>query len=352
MKSTVFPECSDHTIGAYMQNFARTSPKSGGKVGEGLSHDFVLCLFPEKESKMPQIENRLRKLDTELSLLVEEVLRIRNYTAPVVLEQFYEPVSVLDAKGKKKTLINFTPEMLNAWICHSSQASFIKMKELEEGILSEICEGRLLSAMTLIRSHFEAAGMACLCIDELNKWFQTDDSSVLRDIIPITFLGTSLVRASKKFSPLEDGLLFSEQDKMPTSKLISAIDAFVSSKEPTGKMHSYYGFLCEFTHPNLRALRDYIKTEMHEIEGWIHKYKSKADLTKKHYGMMLDVLLTSMKAGHASCAMLREIRITEQDGNVLVHGPDEPQLKEIWENLYFFPEELNERLKTIFSYQN
>jgi len=34
IKSARFPKCSDDPIGANMQNFARTSPKSGGKVGE------------------------------------------------------------------------------------------------------------------------------------------------------------------------------------------------------------------------------------------------------------------------------------------------------------------------------
>lgn len=256
------------------------------------------------------------------------------------LERFYEPVSIIEWTGKQRKLVNFSPDLLNAWIKHASYAARVRMLELEGGVLSEIAANRLLTSMTLIRCHMEAGGMACLCNQELHKWLRSNDNTSLLEIIPATFLGTSMVRAQKKDGTLEDSLLLSEQDKIPIGRLISSLDDFISGGDPKGKAHGMYGLLCEFSHPNMRAMRDHIETKEDAQEGWHHTYNAESRLSTKHHTMVLHSLLTSMKAGHSVCEMLRKTIIVHEGGNAKLYPPNEEALKEIWDSLLAWPEGL------------
>jgi len=273
---------------------------------------------------------------------LSEIERMTQYVHSIPLDSFYEPVSIIDIKGKKRKLINLTSEVVQAWVRHACSSSRVRMQNFEHGALSELTEGRLLNSMCLIRGHLEAGGIACLCHNEIRKWTETGDSSIVEELIPKTFLGTSLVRAQKKHKPLEGLLLPSEQDKVPVGQIISAIDDFISLETPSGRAHSLYGFLCEYTHPNLRALRDYIDTEDHEQEGWVHQYRTDAKLTEKHYLMALDSLMSSMKAGHAACEMLRYITFGYDGTNAYMNFPNESKVQEIWETFLKWPEGLDQ----------
>ena len=196
--------------------------------------------------------------------------------------------------------------------------------------------GRLLTAMVLVRSHMEAAGMACLCHQEIRKWVDTNDSVAIRELIPKTFFGTSMVRAQKKAESLEGTLLLSEQDKVSSGQLIAAFDDFLSCGDPSGHAHAQYGLLCEYTHPNMRSVRDHMKTDEDEreetgIEGWFHEYKLFPQWSEDHYIMVLHSLMTSMKTGHAAAEMLRRTRFESEDGKGYMQFPTEEDVKEIWE---------------------
>jgi hypothetical protein len=250
-----------------------------------------------------EIENIIGKNNPDLT----DILNMRDYVLAIPFETFYEPVSITEGFGNRRKLVNFTPEIINAWVKHVCCSSKVRMLHLEEAALSELSHARLLSSMVLIRSHLEAAGLACLCNDEIRKWLETSDPAIIQELIPPTFLGTSMFRAKKKDTTVAAMLYLSEQDKVPSSRIISALDKFFSSGDSTGVAHSFYGFLCEFTHPNMRALKDHVNVVHHEPEGWSHSYQLQAKLDKEHYIMSLNSLRRSMKAGHTTCEILRRM---------------------------------------------
>jgi len=283
---------------------------------------------------LKKLEKILGENDPDLT----DIVRIRNYCLTIPFDTFFEPVSIIEGLGKKRKLINLTPEMVNAWVKHVCYSSKVRMVNLEEASLSELSQARLIPAMVLIRSHLESAGLACLCQEELRKWIKTNDSKSIRELIPATFLGTSLFRAKKKDESLEDMLFLSEHDKVPSSRLVSALDNFFTTSDPTGRAHSLYGFLCEYTHPNMRALRDHIDIVEHEIEGWFHDYQFEAKLGKDHYSMALNALRHGMKAGHSTCEMLRHTQFGYDGDEGSITLPTEEQLRAIWDNLAKWPE--------------
>lgn len=281
------------------------------------------------------IESILGKNDPDLT----DIIRMKDYCLSIPFETFYEPVSIVDGlSGKKRKLINLSPEMVNAWAKHVCYSSRVRMINFEEAALSEISQGRLIPAMVLIRSHLEAAGLACLCNDEIRNWIKTQDASSIQELIPPTFLGTSLYRAKNKDERVEDVLFLSEQDKVPTSKIVSAFDNFFSKNDPTGRAHALYGLLCEYTHPNMRAVKDHIDVENDEVEGWRHNYRLKAKLVKEHYLMALNSLRCSMKAGHSACEMLRRTEFGYDGENGYIVLPNNDDLREIWEMFVKWPE--------------
>ena len=269
-----------------------------------------------------------------------EIQRMREYVLLVPFERFYEPVSVIEAAGKTRRTVNLTPEMVNAWTRHVFCASRVRMLNLEDGVLDELNAGRLLTAMVLMRSHVEAGAMACLCVHEIRKWTNTGDSASIEELIPPTFFGTSMVRAEKKTQALEGTLLFSEQDKVPIGRMISALDEFMSCGKPDGRAHTIYGLLCEYTHPNMRALKDHTTTDNDSVEGWFHRYRVNAELSKNNCIMALHALATSMRAGHAACEMLRRMKTGSDGSRGYLQPPDEDDLKEIWETFCREPEDV------------
>lgn len=264
--------------------------------------------------------------------LIDEISRIQSLVNNETFEEFYEPVSVIEHVGKKKTLVNFTPQIINAWIKHVYYSTKTRMINFEHAALSELSQSRILTAMPLIRCHMEAAGMACLCESELRKLVKTSDEGPLRKLIPSTFLGSSLVRAQKKDKGLAGHLTLSEQDKVPIGGMISALDDFLTMGNPRGKAHGYYGLLCDFTHPNLRAVKDHTDTHDHPEEGWYHLYNIDGNLTPDHYLMGLDILLLSMKAGHGICQLLKRTSFEYHHDQAIMNSPDETELRQIWDN--------------------
>ena len=184
----------------------------------------------------------------------------------------------------------------------------------------------------------EAAGMACLCHYEVRQWVETNDSSSIKELIPKTFFGTSMVRAQKKNKELEGSLFPSAQDKVPIGRIISALDDFISCGEPAGHAHGQYGFLCEYTHPNMRAVIDHVDTEDHEVEGWFHCYRVHAALDDEHFVMALQALMTSMKAGHAACEMLRRTKTGFDGTRGYLQFPEDEDRQEIWDTFLKWPE--------------
>jgi hypothetical protein len=271
-----------------------------------------------------------------------EVQRITDYVQSIPFESFYEPVSGLEIAGKVRRLLNLTPDIVNAWVRHVFYSSRVRMLNLERGALAELNDRRLLTAMILIRSHMESAGMASLCHQEIRRWAETNDGSIIKELIPKTFFGTSMVRTQKKAKDLEGALSPSEHDHIPSGQLISALDYFISLGEPNGYAHFQYGLLCDYTHPNMRAVKDHIEikefdTEVTGVEGWFHLYKITPEWTEASYIMALHVLMISMKAGHAVCEMLRRTRFSAEGDKGRINFPSNDDIRDIWETFFEQP---------------
>lgn len=251
-------------------------------------------------------------------------------------ERFYEPVSVIEHAGKTRQLMNLTPESVNGWIKHVCYSSSVRMMSLATGALSELENSRLLNSMVLTRSHMEAAGLACLCNREIRAFASCGDDSKLRDLIPKTYLGTSMIRAQKKCPTVSPSLSLSECDKLSSASLISAFETFFSDMGMDGKVHAQYGLLCDYTHTSIRAMRDYTITEEEVskftgVEGWHHQYTHSPKWTKKHYAMAIEMLLGSMKIGHAAAEMLRRTSIKAEGDHAYFVFPTTENLHGIWD---------------------
>lgn len=288
----------------------------------------------------PQIESIIGKQSPYLF----EIDKMRREILAIPFETFYEPVSVIDASHKKRKIIGLSPELVHAWVKHVSYSSRVRMINIEQGILSELDSLRILTSMILARSHVEASGFACLCHNELKKCIETGgDSAAIEELIPQMLLGTSMVRAQKKDDTITETLLFSEQDKIPIGRLISALDDFMFCGEPSGHAHSLYGFLCEFTHPNMRSVMCYFDTEEHEEEGWYNSYRFNSKMSRDEVEMVLHILIRSMKAGYSACEFLNRFQFHFEVGNTYIGLPDEEDVKKVWETFFKWPENLKDK---------
>ncbi len=268
---------------------------------------------------------------------LDKIKRLQDYVFSIPFEKFYEPVSAI----KKHKIIYLTSDLVNAWVRHVCYASRVRMLNFEQGALAELSTKRLLTAMALIRSHMEASGMACLCHYELRKWLETKNSSSIEELIPQTFFGTSMVKAQKKAEVIGGMLHTVEQDGVIINQVISAMDDFLSCGKLPGYAHVAYALLCEYTHPSMRAVKDYIDTQEHPVEGWLHCYRMDADLNDEECIEVLKVLLTSMKAGHAVCEILRRTKLGSHDTEVYIEFPEKEDMLEIWDSFLKWPERLS-----------
>src|SRR5438105_3067898 len=75
-------------------------------------------------------------------------------------DQFFEPVSVTLAVGKKRELLEIGARDLNAWTRHISFGTRCRMRALESAVLLNFGTGETLAALVLLRAHLEAAAMA------------------------------------------------------------------------------------------------------------------------------------------------------------------------------------------------
>lgn len=283
---------------------------------------------------MSQFENICESIELKSEAskrYLVHIKRIRRYIRSLNIDSFFEPVSVIEDFNGSQKLGHIDGDLINSWIQHVCYSSRIKMMELELGILREISEDCLLSSMVLIRSHMESAGLVAYCYKKFRESLQKENFNELEFIIPKTFFGTSIFRAGKHNEWIKSSLKLAERDKISTSKLISALEEHSINSE--GSIQGYYALLCEFTHPNLRAMKDYIKSTEKPIEGWEHQYTTNITFSKEHFKMSLELLLCFMKTGHTITETFRNMYLFESNGIVQLHQPDESQLKGIWESV-------------------
>lgn len=120
-----------------------------------------------------------------------EIDKYRNLYSSIKLIEYYEPAVITLIDDTKKTdkmaVIVSEPDDINCWIHGLSQSCVVKMKNLEDSIISLINNGDLYSAAILIRHHMELVGLICLSLEVL----QEQDYEKLQRFISKTFYGAA-----------------------------------------------------------------------------------------------------------------------------------------------------------------
>ncbi len=284
---------------------------------------------------MIDVIERIQKRYPSCSELLDLFDNIYQEVSTLPIQEFFEPVSVIDASKKKHELIAISPEHLNAWTQHIAYSTRARMRQLERAMLAEAAQDRMLSAMVLIRSHMEAAGLAALCINTFTEFVKSEDIHALRELMLKTMFGTSLKRAAKKDETLDEILRMSEQETITISRAIDAMDEFGQSGRRCKRM---YALLCECAHPNPRSAKGFMEAIMRRDEaGWTIKYHEREDFGDKYVNMAFHCLCHSMRVGYAASELLRLSRSVSTDEGASFSGASDEDFKRIWTKIMQMP---------------
>lgn len=277
--------------------------------------DFDITLLSKKSPELLPVLNRIKLLDSQIACLP--------------IEQFFEPISVIEASKDEHQLLSPEAADLSSWTKHMAFSTRLRMRTVEPGILRELCAARYLPAMVLLRSHMEAAGLASLCIQELTSSAQSGDFSPLSTLIPMTLFGTALVKEAKKKPQYQDLLTFTEGRTITICKAIEALDKFFFQQLASGQTSWTYGILCEYSHPNLRGTRAFVFHRELGNAGWIIQYQDK-EQEEGEIAFALDTLLMCMQAGYAASEMLRLATFRQEPTRIAYESIGIDELNHIW----------------------
>ncbi|MFA5273451.1 MAG: hypothetical protein WC353_04785 [Candidatus Peribacter sp.] len=160
------------------------------------------------------------------------------------------------------------------------QSLMFLSSELMESAMNNIDQGRLLSAISSIRSHYEVTGTIAYLLVTLRRYAKNEINSeiVLSELKPLTIgVGPKII---EEFSGI-DVLSINSNDR------IKAIDKTGYYPEKTGAFWKFYGDLCEFVHINYSATH---MTLRYEADGSVCLYDyDKVLEQKEHAAMKLSV---------------------------------------------------------------
>jgi hypothetical protein len=281
--------------------------------------------------------DKLRSSYPSVSEKLDLIQNVRFEISSVPLEEFFEPVSVIDMSNKRHKLDLISPESLAAWTKHIAYSTRVRMGALEPAILSELADGRVLASMVMIRSHMEIAGLAALCEVTLMQAVHTKDIEPLRILIPKTLLGTSLARDAKKDQVTQDMLLMSEQEGITISSAIEAMDNFSSPDEERVRYRRFYALLCDYAHPNYRGVKGFTQVVREDREGWVVKYKDTEEIEDAHVNMALQMLSDNMRIGYAASELLRLARFPGSATEFDYVSASEKEMERIWTRIIQLP---------------
>ncbi|MBW1796453.1 MAG: hypothetical protein JRJ38_18885 [Deltaproteobacteria bacterium] len=281
--------------------------------------------------------NKLRSSHPSVAGPLDLIENIRQEISSRPLEEFFEPVSVIDMSAKQRTLESINPESLTAWTKHIAYSTQVRMGALESAILSELAEGRGLASMVMIRSHMEVAGLAALCQDTLIRSVCTRDLQPLKVLIPKTLFGTSMTRIAKKDEATQEMLLMSEWDTITIASAINAMDKFSGQGQEKMRSRRFYSLLCEFTHPNYRGVKDFARVLHEDENGWIVKYEDTEKIEDTHVDMALQMLSDNMRIGYAASELLRLARFHGSADGFDYASASESELERIWSRIIQSP---------------
>lgn len=265
------------------------------------------------------------------------IQNIRFEISSLPIEEFFEPVSVIDMSNKRHKLDSIIPESLTAWTKHIAYSTRVRMGALEPAVLSELAEGRVLASMVMIRSHMEIAGLAALCEVTLIQAVHTRDIEPLRILIPKTLFGTSLARDAKKDQLWQDILLMSEQEGITICSAIEAMDNFTSPDKDWVRYRRFYAILCDYAHPNYRGVKGFVQLLREDKEGWVVKYKDTEEIEDAHVNIALQMLSDNMRIGYAASELLRLARFPGSVTELDYVSASEEEIERIWTRIVQLP---------------
>lgn len=273
------------------------------------------------------------RLDTsglELQWISDLVNTTRIYPYP----EFYEPESGLfKDRDKKEARFVITADLLVAWICHLSHGARIRMEILEDEIVEALSRESVLAAATLTRCHMEASGWVVFGLEELTKAADTSDWSRLEILIPKMLNGAAVTKESKH---APEGSL--DDLWVEPSSIMNAIDALdryygVCTGNKAHEARVLYAILSDYAHPSIFGLRHLFHGKENS-DGWMISYTYEEKLSSKHYKMILQTLLLSMRLGHSAALMLRLGSVEDRGKDGLSYiKPSEKSCFEVWERI-------------------
>ena len=277
----------------------------------------------------------VRALGTRFDVVAptaEACAKIREAVAAEHFDQFFEPVAVVDTTHSKRRLLSMDPEYLLAWTRHIAYSTRLRITHLENAVADLLFHEQYLSSMILARSHLESSGMAALCLNTLSDCMRNRNVEALEHLIPQSLFGTSLYRLGKK-DPATQWLLLTVQGETVTARTL--VDALTDFATSTGSTANYfarvYSLLCEFSHPNFGGTAEFRRVIEERPDGWVIQYSDSYDRQEESVVMALEILLASMKVGHAACKMLSLADFAVDGEEVLYQGPSETETKWIWD---------------------
>jgi hypothetical protein len=269
-----------------------------------------------------------------LTELIGQIRSLASTARALPFEPFREPVAILElTENGNNTVLNLDSWYLSCWCQHIAYSMRVRMLTLEDGILQELSRGRFLAAQVLLRAHVEAAAMAALCIQSLQKAKTEPEWDTLRLLIPKTLFGTSLFQKAKKDERLLDLLALAEQRTITICSAIDALDSFAFAEKASGQLTWLYALLCEASHPNHRGTKGFVTSEPLDDAGefgWIISYGDAETPSPLLTQRLLESLLLSMRQGYAASELLRVTTFEDVGGRVEWRGAPIEDTARIW----------------------
>jgi hypothetical protein len=257
------------------------------------------------------------------------ILRLRDQIQEVQVEPFFEPVSAIVVKKEGHELLSVRAQDLASWARHMSASILCRMHALERPIVENLATGKILAALVLLRSHFEAAAMAAYGLEQLTDAARQNQPSALSALIAKMLFGTSLKKHRDKES-VADLLMLCEDDTVRICRAVESLDKFYFQETAEGKLAVVYSLLCEFAHPNHRGVLDFMQAVQGD-GGWLISYKRDEPPNPEMQVHALETLLVSMRGGYAAVEMLRSWRFSQGGGaNIEWRGPSAEDAARVW----------------------
>lgn len=298
-----------------------------------------------QEQVLARVPRGLRKLRANCARLIAEIEGIQRVVDGLPVEPFREPRSELDLSGKgANTLLNLHADLLTSWAQHIAFSTRFRMRALEKAALLQAAELQLLAAMTLVRAHVEAAGLAALALRTLIRCGTSADTKRLEELIPQTLFGSGTALHAERNEVAQALCGLTEGHPYRVGHGIDALDLlhkeFSGAEENRELFKLHYSVLCQFAHPTMRTSKRFVRRAdpigTHAMGGWTIEYGPDEDAIEE-IPMALGMLANSMHSGHAYSELLRCFRFVEEKDGMYMEPPSRVDHRRVWDTLLVGP---------------